>query len=218
MTALTAAQRALAEQAAAQVPSLARRAAAQYRTVPESDFVSEGNEAAVRAAVSFVPGRCAFDLYAFHRIWNDLRSLARKTRKDAIRLGGFAQPEVEPTAQEQAEALSRALSTDRKGDQRNVVKSLRGEAAGVVASMFLDTEPGVSPEEEVAWAQARKLFDAAMQRTGDHERRYFQLAYQEERTQLEIAAALSMSERTVRRLDEKLRRDLDRALRLGDPA
>lgn len=68
-------------------------------------------------------------------------------------------------------------------------------------------------EDLAVQREAVEMMDEAAEKFGEPERTYFRLFYREERTQEEVALVFNRSVRKPSDIDQRVRRQLDRALR-----
>lgn len=211
---LTKEQAGYAERGLSVVRSLARVFARDWPSLPESDFVSAGHEAVVRAATRFRPERgVPFEQYVKHVTYGTMLDLAHRevfVRGQVRRvLRVLAEPIVvdDPT--------DAWLEPQTTSGHDEVVTGLRARAAHFAAAALAESAAARTPEdllvEEAEERTTRETLRAFVSGLADDERAFVRMHYDEERGIGEIAAHLGVVPRTVRRMRERIKERLVRA-------
>jgi RNA polymerase sigma factor (sigma-70 family) len=206
---------------ASAVPVVARCAAfvaSRHASVSRDDLHGVGQLALVRCAASYDASRGEFEAYAYAWIMAEMKSEVRRVAK--LRQREWLSPHAAEVHEEErpvdAAEIERFLRSTPAEDAAKEQRAMSRRVAGLAASALVRETAVGGEDDEVErqmYARARQALLAAVERFGEPNRSFFFLYYRDERTLTEIGRELAIPERTLRRLHDRVERELDQALR-----
>jgi len=214
---LTKEQGRYAERGLIVVRMLARTFAYQWPKVPESDFVSVGHEAVVKAAARFDPKRgVVFERFAELSVWGAMLDLAHhETFMVRGTLKGIARALSQHVEMEQSPD---AWLDEPAGPAKDeVLSNLRGRAAELVAAAFAGGTKGLTAEDIVIEEEEQRRTLGALRQglddLNEDERTFIRMYYEEGVLLEDIAKRRGVVVRTVYRMHDRIKAKLAKALR-----
>jgi RNA polymerase sigma factor for flagellar operon FliA len=217
VTALTATEQALVSEAYPVVHAAARMYARRFAGISEEELRGAGYEALLGLVKRHDPAKGAFAEFAKRSVYGavlDACFAIRGWRRRGLDLVRAFQQRHPLQADASPTSLEAVMAKGEEQPRESALQTIRSRAAAL-ATVLLVSDPPHQEDELVAretYNRSLRVLSAVVERLEPQERAVVQGIYWEHRTLSEIAATLSVSQKTVQRLAERAREKLRAAL------
>lgn len=213
------AERALVAQTIPMIKMLATRMAKRFRHVPFDDFISVGSTAAVFAARTFDPTRGTdFDSFAYKRISGAMTRDAPTEVVGKLHMRiARALKDYDPDARAPSElTLDEAMEDTPETAKARSIQWLRQQATeSALGTLFASAEVEVTEDasERASREQRIEALNVAVQELDEQERYFVRRYYADDADLDTIANELQVVKRTVSRIHQRVKEQLEKKLR-----